>query len=103
MATEPIHLRFIACPLCKHQYMWAGHRLPSFCPECGKQMIEHMQKGAGIIVSDPNASLRYDPAANSDTNIHATIAAYERTPAIKQKGEERPRRSAIKRSRARVE
>lgn len=72
-----------------------------FCPECGKPVAELLSNGQGIIVSDPNASLRYDPTANADTNVRNTIEAYERTPAVKPPPPAIPRRTAGKRMRER--
>ena len=58
MAHERVHFRYIACPKCTHQVCWVNPRLPSFCPECGGHIYPDV-RGA-VLISDPNASLKYD-------------------------------------------
>lgn len=46
--NEKVPFRFIACPECNHQVCWVNPRLPSYCPECGKHILQKLRNGDGI-------------------------------------------------------
>lgn len=54
---ERVHFRFLKMPCCGFLYCNVNPRLPSYCPECGKNVIR--QLNASIRISDPNAELNY--------------------------------------------
>lgn len=60
---ERVHFRLLQTPCCNALLCWVNPRFPSHCPECGK-FIYPAIKG-GVLISDDNASLRYDSEAKS--------------------------------------
>lgn len=60
--TELIQFRLFKMPCCDHLLCWVNPRLPSYCPECGKQVFTALKfKGDSyILVNDTNARLTYN-------------------------------------------
>ncbi len=56
--TERVHFRLILMPCCQHLFCNINPRWPSYCPNCGKHVYPGVRSGA--LVSDPNATLKYD-------------------------------------------
>jgi predicted amidophosphoribosyltransferase len=69
-ASKTTHFRFILCPACSHQFEWLGSRLPNYCPECARPILQDLRCRADlIIVSDPAAHISFtvdvrDPLPN---------------------------------------
>ena len=59
--TERVPFRLIQTPCCGTLLCWVNPRLPNNCPECGKFI--HADVRAGILVSDPEATLTVDSDA----------------------------------------
>lgn len=57
--TERVPFRLLQTPCCGTLLCWVNHRLPTYCPECGKHVFQDI-KGC-ILQSDPNAVLKCNP------------------------------------------
>jgi hypothetical protein len=43
--AEGTELRMLSMPCCSHALSWLGTRLPNFCPECGRPVLEELRSG----------------------------------------------------------
>lgn len=66
-----VHLRAFVCPECSHQFDLLSARLPNYCVECGKPVLQSIRGNPEqyILVSDPGAHIRYDAKKNLDRAI----------------------------------
>lgn len=58
-----VHFRFFRCPKCHHQFEWICSRTPSYCPECGCNILTEINKKPNLLISDPDASIIYNENA----------------------------------------
>ena len=61
MATnEKVHFRLFSMPCCKYQLCWVNPRLPSYCPECGKNVYAQLKFETGHAVMDTPGWLKLE-------------------------------------------
>jgi len=53
--TERVKFRLIRMPCCGHLLCWVNPRFPTYCPECGTQILTVVREG--VLLSDDNAVL----------------------------------------------
>lgn len=56
--TERIHFRLMVCQECSFVMCWVNPRFPNYCPECGKFIYSTIR--GGVVLTDENATLKYD-------------------------------------------
>lgn len=59
--NEGIRFRLIVCPECKHNLCWVNPRLPTYCPECSKQIYLRLvtQPQDHVLIDDRTATIRH--------------------------------------------
>jgi DNA-directed RNA polymerase subunit RPC12/RpoP len=61
ITTANVHFRVIQCPACSNIFDWLGSRLPTYCPECGRPILEKLrtQQKDLIHCDDQDAQLAF--------------------------------------------
>lgn len=63
MSNERVHFRLTEMPCCGQLLCWVNPRFPNYCPECGQHVFPQVR--GCVVVSDPNAHLRYNEKATA--------------------------------------
>lgn len=67
--TERVAFRLIQTPCCGSLLCWVNPRLPTFCPECGKQIYLQLRfDGSHIRIHDTDACLEFTERHESPVN-----------------------------------
>lgn len=55
-----VWFRMYHMPCCGHLLCWVNPRIPSYCPECGKQVLRELKTEEHTKINDADAELNYN-------------------------------------------